>query len=305
MSASALAWTACISSAFCGGAFAWMAGIALCTQRGRAALRKRATLGVRREEHLSVKGYAAWCINRACEKSRAGSLKLPVWAFVCSDALLEVAVPAGLRYRVTRDGLVSARLELAAFGIVAGVCSGAVFSFELALLMGCAGGIWGWTSMKRSLIAERNTRRRALESHLSQALEVICLGLRSGLSFERALDRYCSCFKTPLAQQLAIAHEEWASGLRRREEALREVQESYDSSMLQRAIDSIIRSLRFGSPLADTLDALAAESRTVHKAAVEEQVMKAPVKMMVPVGVLILPSMLLLVIGPVLLDLLM
>ena len=45
------------------------------------------------------------------------------------------------------------------------------------------------------------------------------------------------------------------------------------------------------------------EARQSHKAYVEEKVMKAPVKMMLPVGTLILPSMLILVLGPVLLDL--
>ena len=35
----------------------------------------------------------------------------------------------------------------------------------------------------------------------------------------------------------------------------------------------------------------------------EERVAKAPVKMMVPTGVLILPAMLMLVLGPVLLEL--
>lgn len=41
----------------------------------------------------------------------------------------------------------------------------------------------------------------------------------------------------------------------------------------------------------------------MHRAQVEERVAKAPVKMMVPTGTLILPAMLLLVLGPVLLEL--
>ena len=39
------------------------------------------------------------------------------------------------------------------------------------------------------------------------------------------------------------------------------------------------------------------------QAQVEERVAKAPVKMMIPTGTLILPAMLLLVLGPVLLEL--
>ena len=47
----------------------------------------------------------------------------------------------------------------------------------------------------------------------------------------------------------------------------------------------------------------AEQARAARKAQVEERVAKAPVKMMIPTGTLILPAMLLLVLGPVLLEL--
>ena len=60
---------------------------------------------------------------------------------------------------------------------------------------------------------------------------------------------------------------------------------------------------RFGSSLAESLESAAAEARAEHRARLEERVAKAPVKMMMPTGALILPAMLLLVLGPVLLEL--
>ncbi len=217
---------------------------------------------------------------------------------------MQAAVPAGLRHFVTKEGLAELRLQLACIGAAAFAALGVLFSTPLGAIGLAGGAIWGWTSVGRALRAEKEARRRALEQHLSQAIEVICLGLRSGLSFDKALSMYCSCFDTVFARQLSVAQGEWNAGLRTREEALRDVQESYDSRLLERAVDGIVRSMRFGSPLADALDALAVEARNGHKAEVEEAVMKAPVKMMVPVGTLILPSMLLLVMGPVVLDLL-
>ncbi|MEG1561572.1 MAG: type II secretion system protein, partial [Raoultibacter sp.] len=59
---------------------------------------------------------------------------------------------------------------------------------------------------------------------------------------------------------------------------------------------------RFGSSLAQSLEVTSVEARAVHKARREEAVAKAPIKMMIPTGTLILPAMLLLVLGPVLLD---
>ena len=51
------------------------------------------------------------------------------------------------------------------------------------------------------------------------------------------------------------------------------------------------------------LSLLASEARAVRKAKLEEKVAKAPVKMLLPVGTLILPAMLILIMGPIMLDL--
>ena len=65
----------------------------------------------------------------------------------------------------------------------------------------------------------------------------------------------------------------------------------------------MVRSLRFGTSTADSLEAAAVEAREVHRSRMEEKVAKVAVKMMLPVGTLILPAMLLLVLGPVMLEL--
>ena len=68
-------------------------------------------------------------------------------------------------------------------------------------------------------------------------------------------------------------------------------------------LGDISRSLRFGSSLTGSLDSVAVQVRKEYRARKEEEVAKAPVKMMVPTGVLILPAMLILVLGPVMLEL--
>ena len=92
-------------------------------------------------------------------------------------------------------------------------------------------------------------------------------------------------------------------GLVTREEALAELAASYDCAQLVRVVNSIVRSLRFGAPLTEALEDAAVQSRAEYRAALEERVAKAPVKMMLPTGTLILPAMLLLVMGPILLEL--
>lgn len=129
------------------------------------------------------------------------------------------------------------------------------------------------------------------------------MGMRSGLSFDRSLGLYVRYFPTMLAEALGAAQGQWSHGLERRDEALRAIARTYDSPIFGRVVESIIRSLRFGSSLSASLEALAAEARVSYRTRRQEQVAKAPIKIMVPTGTLILPAMLMLVLGPVLLEL--
>ncbi|WP_283169756.1 type II secretion system F family protein [Curtanaerobium respiraculi] len=304
MGLAAEALAAGLLASIAGGVGCGAIGGAWQSRRGRRRLLEISTGNRRGGSGFLCGGLHEAFLEEAVRVSRADAGSLPPWAYAGAARLERAAIPAGLARATTREGLVRTRLLLAAAGGACGCLAGSLFSGELAVLGSGAGFLWGWSGMARALRAERDARRRYLEKHLSQAIEVICLGLRSGLSFDRSLFLYCDCFDTALARQLAMAAGEWASGLRTREEALRTVQASYDSRLLRRMVDGIVRSLRFGSPLADTLGDLAVEAREHHEASVKEQVAKAPVKMMVPVGTLILPSMLLLVMGPVLLELL-
>ncbi len=134
-------------------------------------------------------------------------------------------------------------------------------------------------------------------------LEVVALGLRSGLSFDRSLELYSGHFDTLLSRACASAQRQWALGLVTREQALRELAATFDSPLFSRVVESMVRSLRFGSSLAESLETAAGDARQQFRSRKQEQVAKASVKMMVPTGALMLPAMLLLVLGPVLLEL--
>lgn len=210
---------------------------------------------------------------------------------------------AGLEGRVDEDGLRAARLRLAGMGAAAGAVVGAVISLEMGLLLAAvaaAAGLYAPTWALRRLERERALE---LERSLPEMLEVVALGLRSGLSFDRSFQLYSMHFPSSFARSCASAQKSWSLGLRTRDEALRELAQSYRSDQLERTAERIVRSLRFGSALAPDLEAAASEARARRRSQVEERVAKAPVKMMVPTGALILPAMLILILGPILLEL--
>ena len=208
---------------------------------------------------------------------------------------------AGLEQAVSPEGFCEASMRLACAGGLAGALVGSVLSTELAVLGAVVAG--GAAAMPRAVKRAQRERADGLESDLSEMLEVVALGLRSGLSFDRGFALYGSHFDSDLARACVGAQHAWSLGLTNREDALRDLAASYDSPLFARVVENMVRSLRFGSSLAEGLESAAAEARAVHRAQVEERVAKAPVKMMVPTGTLILPAMLLLVLGPVLLEL--
>lgn len=213
------------------------------------------------------------------------------------------AVKAGIKDDLSPEGFVETSIRLAGYFLLAGTLLGALLSQELAILVGCMGAVSGALALPKAIKRAERKRAEMLGSSLSEMLEVVALGLRSGLSFDRSFQLYGEHFDTPFAHECTSAQRSWLFGLSTREEALRNLAESYDSPILVRVTENIIHSLYFGSSLVETLETASTQVRTDHRSHIEERVAKAPVKMMVPTAVLILPAMLLLVLGPVLLEL--
>ena len=282
---------------------AWSCGREAARRRRRMRASTGAKEGDRRDlpENRLV-GYAVEVSRRLALRATApilGGVR-PVRA----EAWLDVhAKKAGVAGDVTPEGFAEASLRLAGAFAAAAALAGALFSTELAVLGAAAGAAAGATALARAIKQVERERAEALGRSLSEMLETVALGLRSGLSFDRSFRLYGEHFDVPFARECAAAQRAWTFGLSTREEALRDLAASYDSTLLARVVESVVRSLRFGSSLAEGLETAAAEARADHRAHVEEQVAKAPVKMMVPTGTLILPAMLLLVLGPVLLEL--
>ena len=141
-------------------------------------------------------------------------------------------------------------------------------------------------------------RRRSCLVHLPVLLDVLTLGLTAGLSFDASLELYCSRYRNDLSASLSEAMASWRIGLSTRSEALAHLAEELDVDALQRFASAVNEALAFGSPLADVLEHQAQAIRDEHRSHVEEEIEKVPVKMLIPLGTLIVPAMLLAILGP-------
>lgn len=228
--------------------------------------------------------------------------RMRVWDICCAN-LPAMLARAGIADTVSPETVKALRVRMVFAGVLAGALVGAVFSAEFAAVLAVAGCGLGFYAIPASLRGQAKARNADMERHLSEMVEVVVLGLQSGLSFERSFMLYPRYFQTELGRSMTRVSSQWEMGLITREEALHALESEYDSPLLSRVVRSMVRSLRFGTSITDALEAAAIEAREVHRARMEERVAKVAVKMMLPVGALILPAMLLLVLGPVMLEL--
>lgn len=148
--------------------------------------------------------------------------------------------------------------------------------------------------------ARRAERRAAALRQLPTMLDVLTLGLSAGLSFDMSLELYCQRYETELSQAFAEALLTWRIGLSSREGALASLADELDVGALRRFAAAVTQAIAFGAPLAQTLELQAATIRDEQRSEMEAEIERVPVKMLVPLGTLIVPAMLLSILGPLL-----
>ncbi len=161
-------------------------------------------------------------------------------------------------------------------------------------------------------VGEEAARLRALVSgarhaggavaarEVSDMVDVVRLGLRAGLTFDAALDLFCAHRATPLSQRMRQAQFSWQVGLATREDALREAARELRVPALGVFGATVCQALAFGAPVSDALLAQSREIREANRAEIERAIERAPVKILIPTGTLILPALLLAILGPLL-----
>ena len=169
---------------------------------------------------------------------------------------------------------------------------------ELELVAAIPRNWWGRIS-KRLGVGPAKKAATTL-GEVSEMIDIIRLGLLAGLSFDASLGLYCEGRRGALADRMSQALLTWRTGLETREEALLQAARDLDVRALETFAMAVGQALELGAPLADTLAGQSREIRAAHRAEVERRIERAPVKLLIPTGTLILPALLLSILGPLL-----
>lgn len=220
-------------------------------------------------------------------------------AYGCG-CVVSVAAVAFLGVFTAMDGGgAGRRLGAVRFGDALGAAPRSLPLRQAILRAGTALGVDGFVrrAEQRRMAAQR---RNDILRELPNFLDIVTLGLSAGLSFDASIDLYCSRYCNGLAKELADALVLWRIGACSRQEALVRMSERMGVAALERFSASVSEALSFGTPLASVLQRQAEVIREGQRFELQEQMEKAPVKMLVPLGTLIVPAMLLAILGPLL-----
>ena len=135
---------------------------------------------------------------------------------------------------------------------------------------------------------------------IAEMIDIVRLGLSAGLSFDAALELFCAHRTGALASRMNRARLSWQMGIGTRGEELARVARDMDERALESFGIVVEQALSLGSPLSETLAAQGREIRAAHRARIEREIERAPVKLLIPTGTLILPALLLSIVGPLL-----
>ena len=172
--------------------------------------------------------------------------------------------------------------------------------------MSCASDPLGEVLQDLSFVKAARKRREMSDKQLlcqkeaPHMFDMLTLGLTAGLSFDSALTLYTTKSTSLLSQELTKAQTLWRLGEKSRAEALEDLAQELNAPALWRFSAAVSEALEFGVPLAHTLVSQSKDIREEQKAQVEENIEKVPVKLLIPLGTLVVPAMLLAILGPML-----
>jgi tight adherence protein C len=193
------------------------------------------------------------------------------------------------------------------FGLGMGALIFLVFSFSPSMDVLSVSGllmIGGFTLAGfylPNLVIDRNIRRkqRLVLNAMPDALDLLTICVEAGLGFDAAMAKVSEKWENHLSLGFARAIREVQLGKTRRE-ALRVMAERMGIAEMTSFVAAVIQSEMLGVSLAKVLRIQSDQMRLKRRQRAEEAAHKAPIKMLIPMALLIFPSIMIILMVPAL-----
>ena len=142
-----------------------------------------------------------------------------------------------------------------------------------------------------------NSRQNKVRKGLPDALDMLSVCATAGLGFDQSLQRVSEYWDTPIGREFGRVINEMEMGLARRD-ALRNLSDRLEIREIASFVALILQTEQLGMSISDTLHAQAEQMRIERRFRAQEQAQKAPIKMLIPMALLIFPALLAVILGP-------
>lgn len=145
-------------------------------------------------------------------------------------------------------------------------------------------------------------RKDSIQNQLPNVMDVLSVSVEAGLSFDASLLKVIERFDGPLIDGLTMVYKEIQMG-RPRRETLRGLSEKSNVKGLQSFAAAVIQAEQYGSPLKNVLNQQAIQLREERRLLAQEKGAKTPIKIMIPMLLLVFPVIFIVVLGPTVIQL--
>lgn len=145
-------------------------------------------------------------------------------------------------------------------------------------------------------------RKKQATKELPDFVDLLSVSLEAGLGFDSALSKVIGKQDGVLASEFRRCLEELRLGLTRKE-ALIGVRDRLDVEEISVFINSVLRAEKLGVGMVQVLRILTIDVRERRRQKAEETAMKAPIKILFPLVFFIFPSLFIVILGPVAIQL--
>ncbi len=165
------------------------------------------------------------------------------------------------------------------------------------VLASVAFGLLGFFFPQLWLSSKISKRQKDIRKAMPDALDLLTICVEAGLGFDAAMSKVSEKWETDLSLAFARVIQEIQLGKLRRE-ALRDMADRIGLAEMTSFVAAVIQSEQLGVSLAKVLRIQSDQMRVKRRQLAEEEAHKAPIKMLIPMGLLIFPSLMIVLLTP-------
>jgi tight adherence protein C len=219
---------------------------------------------------------------------------MKVWRKQSSDDISAQLRLAGATRRLTPELFMAGRVGLTIVGMLAGIT---LAEGGRRILLGIVFAAAGMLLPGFFLSKAASRRADRIDRELPHFVDQLAIAIEAGMSFDAALGYLVDAIDGPLAEELGRVMTELRVGQSRRS-AMRNFADRVASENAIAFTNAVLSSDQLGSPLSGILRAQAADFRHRRQMQAEERAQKAPVKMLFPIAIFILPVLFVMILAP-------